>query len=83
MYPILIELGPLAVRTYGFLLALAFISAIWFSARRAKKLGLGIEWLPDLSLIILISAIVGSRFFYVVYHLEEFEGHILDMINPI
>ncbi|KPL00435.1 MAG: hypothetical protein AMJ91_04755 [candidate division Zixibacteria bacterium SM23_73_3] len=83
MFPVLIELGPVAVRTYGFLLALSFIAGILFSARRAKKNGLGIQWLPDLSLIILISAIVGSRFFYVIYHLEEFEGHLLDMINPI
>ncbi len=83
MHPVLIKLGPVAVRTYGFLLALAFITAIWFSARRAKREGLGTQWLPDLSLIILISAIVGSRFFYVIYHLEEFEGHLLDMINPI
>lgn len=83
MYPVLIKLGPLAVRTYGFLLVLAFVTGIWFSARRAKKQGSGIEWLPDLSLIVLISAIVGSRFFYIIYHLEEFEGRILDMINPI
>lgn len=83
MYPVLIEIGPAAVRTYGFLLALAFVAGIWFAGRRAKRQGLGIDWLPDLSLIILISAIVGSRFFYVIYHLEEFEGHVLDMINPI
>jgi phosphatidylglycerol:prolipoprotein diacylglycerol transferase len=83
MHPTLIEFGPAAIRTYGFLLALAFASGIWLSARRAKKLGLGTEWLPDLSLIILVSAIAGSRFFYVIYHLEEFEGRILDMINPI
>jgi phosphatidylglycerol:prolipoprotein diacylglycerol transferase len=81
--PVLVEIGPVAVRTYGFLLALAFITGIWYAARRAKKQGMEIEWLPDLSLIILISAIVGSRFFYVIYHLEEFKGHILDMINPI
>ena len=83
MHPVLIDLGPAAVRTYGFLLALAFIAGIWFSSRRAKKLGLGVEWLPDLSLIILVSAIAGSRFFYVIFHLEEFEGRILDMVNPI
>jgi phosphatidylglycerol:prolipoprotein diacylglycerol transferase len=83
MHPVLIKIGPLAIRTYGFLLALAFVSGIWFSARRAKKSGLGIDWIPDLSLIILISAIIGSRFFYVIYHLDEFQGRILDMINPI
>jgi phosphatidylglycerol:prolipoprotein diacylglycerol transferase len=83
MHPVLIKIGPVAIRTYGFLLALAFVSGILFAARRAKKRGLGIDWIPDLSLIVLISAIIGSRFFYVIYHLEEFEGRILDMINPI
>lgn len=83
MHPVLFQIGPLAVRTYGFLLALAFILGIWFSAKRAKKQGSNIDWIPDLSLIILITAIVGSRFFYVIRHLEEFEGHGWDMINPI
>ena len=83
MHPTLIEIGRVAVRTYGFLLALAFILGIWLSDKRAKKDGMSTEWLPDLSLIILISALVGARFFYVIYHLEEFKGHILDMINPI
>ena len=83
MHPVLFQIGPLAVRTYGFLLALAFILGIWFSAKRAKKLGNNIDWIPDLSLIILIAAIVGSRFFYVIRHLEEFEGHLWDMINPV
>jgi len=83
MHPTLFHIGPLAVRTYGFLLTLAFILGIWFSAKRAKKLGNNIDWIPDLSLIILIAAIVGSRFFYVIRHLEEFKGHPWDMINPI
>lgn len=83
MHPTLFQMGPVAVRTYGFLLALAFILGIWFSSKRAKKQDSNIDWIPDLSLIILIAAIVGSRFFYVIRHLEEFEGHAWDMINPI
>jgi phosphatidylglycerol:prolipoprotein diacylglycerol transferase len=83
MHPALFHIGPLAVRTYGFLLALAFVVGIWYSGKRARKLGMNIDWIPDLSLIILVSAIAGSRFFYVIRHLEEFEGHPWDMINPI
>jgi len=82
MHPTLFHIGPVAVRTYGFLLTLAFVLGIWFSAKRAKKQEISIDWLPDLSLIILITAIVGSRFFYVIRHLEEFEGHRWDMVNP-
>ncbi|MCK4385925.1 MAG: prolipoprotein diacylglyceryl transferase, partial [candidate division Zixibacteria bacterium] len=59
MHPVLFQIGPFAVRTYGFLLALAFVLGIWFSAKRAKKLGNNIDWIPDLSLVILIAAIVG------------------------
>jgi phosphatidylglycerol:prolipoprotein diacylglycerol transferase len=83
MHPTLIQIGPVAVKTYGFLLALAFLLGIWLSAKRAKKDGMGSGWLPDLALIILISALAGSRFFYVIFHLEEFQGHLWDMINPI
>lgn len=83
LHSVLFKIGPVAVRTYGFLLALAFILGIWFSAKRAKKQGMDINWLPDLSLIVLITSILGSRFFYVIRHLEEFEGHPWDMINPI
>ncbi len=83
MHPTLFHIGPLAVRTYGFLLALAFVLGIWFAGKRARKRGMNMDWIPDLSLIILVTAIVGSRFFYVIRHLEEFEGHRWDMINPI
>ncbi len=83
MHPTLIEIGRVAVKTYGFLLALAFLLGIWLSAKRAKRDGMDAGWLPDLALIILISALAGARFFYVIFHLEEFEGHLWDMISPI
>lgn len=40
------------------------------------------EKIIDLTLLVLISSLAGSRFFYVVYHLEEFQGHFWDVINP-
>lgn len=83
MHSVLFQIGPVAVKTYGFLLALAFILGIWFSAKRAKKQGIDIDWLPDLSLVILVTSLLGSRFFYVIRHLDEFKGHLWDMINPI
>jgi len=83
LHSVLFQIGPVAVKTYGFLLALAFILGIWFSAKRAKKQGIDIDWLPDLSLVILVTSLLGSRFFYVIRHLDEFKGHLWDMINPI
>ncbi|MFQ6002314.1 MAG: prolipoprotein diacylglyceryl transferase family protein, partial [Candidatus Zixiibacteriota bacterium] len=45
MHPTLFHIGPLAVRTYGFLLALAFVLGIWFSTKRAKKQGINVDWI--------------------------------------
>jgi len=36
----------------------------------------------DLALVVLMAALLGSRLFYVVYHVEEFRGHWGDIFNP-
>lgn len=49
---------------------------------RAKKQGIDPNKIIDLSVVVVISAIFGARFLYVIFHLEEFKGHWLDTINP-
>jgi len=49
---------------------------------RAKKKNVDPNKIMDLSVIIIVSSIVGARFLYVIAHLDEFRGHWLDMINP-
>jgi phosphatidylglycerol---prolipoprotein diacylglyceryl transferase len=83
MHPVLFRLGPLAIRSYGLMLFLGFICGIWLAVSRAKKSGVKVEAIIDLAIVILISSIVGSRFFYVIFHLEEFKGRFWDIINPI
>ena len=36
----------------------------------------------DLSLVIILCSIVGARLMYVVFHLDEFKGRWVDIINP-
>lgn len=43
MYPILLRLGPVTIYTYGFFLALAFLTAIFLSCREARRVGLPVE----------------------------------------
>ncbi len=82
MCPVLFRLGPLSVKSYGLMLVIAFIAGIVLAIRRAKKAGIKPERIIDLALVVLVSSLVGSRFFYVVYHLDEFKGHFADVINP-
>ena len=77
MHPILIELGPLTIHTYGLFVALGFLSAVFWTLHEAKRAGLDHELLPDAAFRILIGAILGARLFYVLLS----PGRFLD--NPL
>jgi phosphatidylglycerol:prolipoprotein diacylglycerol transferase len=80
MHPILIDLGPLTIHTYGLMVALAFLAAIWWGGHEARLAGLKHEIVPDLALLILIAAIVGARLVYVLIELPRFLNTPLKML---
>jgi len=83
MYPEPLHfVGISFIRSYGVLLALSFLLGVYFSMKRAKKAGIDPNQIVDLSFIVLLASIIGSRFFYVIYHTEEFSNNLLDIINP-
>ena len=82
MYPDLFSLGPVHIKTYGLALAISFFLGVWLAVKRAEANGQKSQDMIDLSFILIIAAIIGSRLFYVVYHTEEFADHWLDAINP-
>jgi len=75
MYPILLKLGPITLFTYGLFLALAFLSAIYLSAREAKRQGLDQSRFYDLCFYSVLGALVGSRLLYVFLELPTFVAH--------
>lgn len=83
MYPVLFKLGPLEIHAYGLTLAISFMVGIYYAMYRAPKRGIEKNDVLDLSIIVVFCAIFGSRFFYVLTHLDEFKGRWLDTINPI
>ncbi len=78
MHPILIHLGKLQIRSYGFMLAVSFLLGIYLAGRRAKRFGVDPQKILDLSVIIILGAVVGSRLLYVVFHLDQYSNP-LDM----
>ena len=72
MHPVLIDIGPVQIRSYGFMLALSFLAGMYLAARRAKRVGVEPQQILDLSVYIILAAVVGSRLLYVLFHLEEF-----------
>ncbi|WP_022662799.1 prolipoprotein diacylglyceryl transferase [Paucidesulfovibrio longus] len=80
MYPTLIDFGPLAVHTYGLFVAMAFLAAIWWASREARLAGLDAEIVPDVALLILISAVVGARLLWVLLDLPHYLEHPLEAL---
>lgn len=70
------------IPTYGMMLAISFLTGIWFAGERAKKNNLSAEAISDVGFWIILSAIVGARLYYVILHFEEFQGNLLAIINP-
>jgi len=82
MHPVLLHLGPLEIRSYGVMLAAAFASAAYFAMWRAEKFGVPKEALGNLLTWVVVSGVLGARFFYAAFHWDEFRGHAWDVVNP-
>jgi len=78
MHPILVHLGKLSIRSYGFMLALSFLLGIWLASKRARKAGIDPQKILDLSVLLILAAVVGSRLLYVAFHLDQYKNP-LDM----
>lgn len=66
MYPELFRIGSFPINTYGVFLALAFLSAILITVKLAERDGLPREKIYDLSLWMLLAALVGSKLLMLV-----------------
>ncbi|MFH1407311.1 MAG: prolipoprotein diacylglyceryl transferase [Candidatus Omnitrophota bacterium] len=75
MHPVIFKLGPITVYSYGTMLALAAMVSTYLAQRRADKLGFSRGIIYDLSLWIIVSAVIGSRAFYVLLKISEFKDN--------
>jgi phosphatidylglycerol:prolipoprotein diacylglycerol transferase len=79
VHPILIEIGPLKIYSYGFMLALSFWIGILLAARRAAKRGINPDHIYDMSIIMILGAVIGSRTLYILTHRADYRS-LIDII---
>lgn len=77
MYPIVLELGPVTLYSYGLCMVVAFLAAIGLSVKASRKLApetqvLSREQILDFACVSLLGGIVGGRFFFVVLNWDFF-----------
>ena len=70
--PIAIQLGPLAIRWYGVLMATAMALGLWLAYREAHRRDLDPEEMLKAAELSLLGALVGARLYYVAFNLDYY-----------
>lgn len=78
MHPILFNLGPLTIYSYGLMVGLGFVIATILAAKQAGRYGISQERITTLSLVILIAGVAGGRVLYVILNRAYFISNPLE-----
>jgi phosphatidylglycerol:prolipoprotein diacylglycerol transferase len=79
VHPVLIDLGIIKIYSYGFMLATSFLAGILIAVRRARQRGIDPDIIYDLSIILILGSVIGSRGLYIITHRDHFRS-IIDIV---
>jgi len=77
MHPLLFKIGPVPIHTYGFLIAIGFLTGVYVVKRLSERSGLPADRVVDLSFWILLVGFTGSRLLFVITRWEYFAANPL------
>lgn len=66
MHPILFQWGPIEIRYYGLMYAIAFLIGLFIARREAVRRNLSLAILEEYYIIAMISGLIGGRAYYVL-----------------
>ncbi|HOQ09195.1 MAG TPA: prolipoprotein diacylglyceryl transferase [Syntrophomonadaceae bacterium] len=82
MYPVLFEFGSLRLYSWGFMLAVAVLIAIWGIGRLFEREGYDRDSVFEMIILMVICGLIGSHLAYIlVYQWEEFLADPLIFFN--
>jgi phosphatidylglycerol---prolipoprotein diacylglyceryl transferase len=70
--PVILEIGPISIRWYGLLIAIAVLIGVSLSQYLAKRRHVNPELISDLSIWLVIGAIPAARLYYVLFQWAEY-----------
>jgi phosphatidylglycerol:prolipoprotein diacylglycerol transferase len=72
VHPEIAHWGVIHIRSYGLMLAVAFLFGTWISLREARRLRLDEDRVVNVILVALVAGVLGARMLYVLEHVSEF-----------
>ena len=82
MFPEIVEIGPITIRSYGVMLGLSFFLGLLLVHRRSRRAAVSPDFVLNLAFLVMVTGVVGARLFYAFYHWSDFSSNLLDIFNP-
>lgn len=79
MYPVIFELGPLKIYSFGLMMGISFIIANLLIAKEFKRKKLDGDHASNITLIALIAGVAGSKLLYLLEHFSDFTADPIGM----
>ena len=81
MHPLLFQIGPIAVPSYGVFAAFGVLAAMFLSARMARAMGLDVNRIWNLCVLMIFTALIGSRILLLVLNWSDLRRFPLWMVG--
>lgn len=79
--PVAFELGPFKIYWYGIILGIAVWAGFLLTLQEGKRFGIHQDFLMDLLLFAIPSALIGARLYYVIFKWEQYKLNWVDMFK--
>ncbi|MHC4744599.1 MAG: prolipoprotein diacylglyceryl transferase, partial [Planctomycetota bacterium] len=70
----------LTIHSFGPMIVLGFLTALFLMRRLARRAGLSAEIITNAAMYSLIIGVIGARIFFVFHHFEQLRGNLLGAI---
>ncbi len=81
MHPILLRIDGIAIPSYGVMLVISFLFALWFTKKKAKQFGISPVVIENLAFYLMLGVIIGGRLLYVIFHWFQYSDDILGIFR--
>jgi phosphatidylglycerol:prolipoprotein diacylglycerol transferase len=81
MHPVLCQVGPLTIYTYGLFVALGLLLGLSLALKEAKRNGFDPQAFLDLVFYTVLAGIIGSRIFYVAQNFSFYKENLLGIVK--
>lgn len=81
MHPILLQLGPLTIYTYGVLVAAGALLGLWCASRQAPRAGLNAHVVWNLGIYMIFGALIVSKIWLLLSDWPYYAAHPRDVFS--